>query len=90
MPGQLCWAGVGRWVVVTAGITPSAPAGSPHGYTAADGDEARRRAFGAYEPEVEVMLRVAIALTGKHADAEDLVQESVIRAWRAIGSFDGR
>lgn len=90
--GQLRRAGVGRWVVVTVGNTPSAPAGSPIVYTAADGDDqARRRAFGTHvEPEVAVMLRVAIVLTGNHADAEDLVQESVIRAWRAIGSFDGQ
>ncbi|WP_149361902.1 RNA polymerase sigma factor [Lolliginicoccus suaedae] len=41
-------------------------------------------------PEVEVMLRVARTLTGNHSDAEDLVQETLIRAWRAIDSFDGQ
>lgn len=41
-------------------------------------------------PEVEVLLRVALGLTGQPADAEDLVQETLLRAWRSIGTFDGR
>jgi RNA polymerase sigma-70 factor (ECF subfamily) len=41
-------------------------------------------------PEVEVMLRVAMSLTRNTADAEDLVQDTMIRAYRAIGRFDGR
>lgn len=40
-------------------------------------------------PEVEVMLRVARTLTPNHADAEDLVQDTLIRAYRAIDRFDG-
>ena len=60
--------------------------------TAPEGDDrARRLAFGTHvEPEVEVLLRVATALTGNRVDAEDLVQETVIRAWRAVDRFDGR
>lgn len=51
----------------------------------------RRRAFGeVVEPEIEVMLRVARSITGSTADAEDLVQESLVRAFRAIDRFDGR
>ncbi|MBA2696806.1 MAG: RNA polymerase sigma factor [Actinobacteria bacterium] len=42
------------------------------------------------EPELEVMLRVAMSLTGRRADAEDLVQESVLRAFKALDRFDGR
>jgi RNA polymerase sigma-70 factor, ECF subfamily len=42
------------------------------------------------EPQIEVMLRVALSLTGRRADAEDLVQESLLRAYRAIDRFDGR
>lgn len=54
-------------------------------------DDARGRAFREHvEPEIEVMLRVALSLTRKRADAEDLVQESLIRAFRALDSFDGR
>ncbi len=40
-------------------------------------------------PEIEVLLRVATALTGNVADAEDLVQDTLLRAYRAIGVFDG-
>ena len=54
-------------------------------------EEARRRAFrDVVEPEIEVMLRVARSLTSGVADAEDLVQESLVRAFRAIDRFDGR
>ena len=41
-------------------------------------------------PEVEVMLRVAQSLTRNRADAEDLVQDTLIRAYKAIERFDGR
>jgi RNA polymerase sigma-70 factor, ECF subfamily len=40
-------------------------------------------------PEVEVLLRVALSRTGNTADAEDLVQDTLLRAYRAIGRFDG-
>ncbi len=42
------------------------------------------------EPEIEVLLRVARTLTGSGVDAEDLVQETLIRAYRATDKFDGR
>ena len=41
-------------------------------------------------PEVPVLLRVARRLTGNPQDAEDAVQETLIRAYRAIDRFDGR
>ena len=41
-------------------------------------------------PEIEVLLRVARSLTRNDADAEDLVQDTLIRAYRAIDRFDGR
>lgn len=41
-------------------------------------------------PEVDVLLRVAISRTQDVADAEDLVQDTLLRAYRAIGRFDGR
>jgi RNA polymerase sigma-70 factor (ECF subfamily) len=41
-------------------------------------------------PELEVMLRVAQSLTRNRADAEDLVQDTLIRAYKAIERFDGR
>jgi RNA polymerase sigma-70 factor (ECF subfamily) len=40
-------------------------------------------------PEVGVLYRVARSLTGQPADAEDLVQDTLLRAYRAIESFDG-
>lgn len=53
-------------------------------------DPARALAFRTHvEPELEVLLRVARTLTGNPADAEDLVQETVIRAFRALERFDG-
>jgi RNA polymerase sigma-70 factor (ECF subfamily) len=41
-------------------------------------------------PELDLLLRVALTLTGSMADAEDLVQETLLRAFRAIERFDGR
>lgn len=41
-------------------------------------------------PQIELLLRVGYSLTGSWADSEDLVQETLIRAWRAIDRFDGR
>lgn len=41
-------------------------------------------------PEVDVLLRVALSLTRNAADAEDLVQDTMLRAYRSIGRFDGR
>lgn len=41
-------------------------------------------------PELDVLLRVARRLTGEPGQAEDLVQETLIRAYRAIERFDER
>lgn len=52
--------------------------------------QARADAFRAHvEPEIDVLLRVGQTLTGSWADAEDLVQDTLIRAWKAIDRFDG-
>ena len=40
-------------------------------------------------PQIEVLYRVALAMTGQPADAEDLVQDTLVRAFRAIDGFDG-
>jgi RNA polymerase sigma-70 factor (ECF subfamily) len=41
-------------------------------------------------PEVGVLFRVALSITAQPADAEDLVQETLLRAYRGIAAFDGR
>jgi RNA polymerase sigma-70 factor, ECF subfamily len=41
-------------------------------------------------PEVDVLYRVALSLTRNDADAQDLVQDTLLRAYRSIGGFDGR
>jgi RNA polymerase sigma-70 factor, ECF subfamily len=40
-------------------------------------------------PEIDLLHRVAYSLTGHAADAEDLVQETLLHAYRGIGGFDG-
>lgn len=53
-------------------------------------DDRRRDAFARYVvPEVDVLLRVALSITRRTVDAEDLVQETLLRAYRAIDGFDG-
>src|SRR5690349_21831068 len=38
-------------------------------------------------PRLDTMYRVARRLTGETADAEDLVQEALLRAWRGWAGF---
>jgi RNA polymerase sigma-70 factor (ECF subfamily) len=58
---------------------------------AADSTASRRAAFERHVlPEVDVLLRVALSMTDRRVDAEDLVQDTLLRAWRSIETFDGR
>jgi RNA polymerase sigma-70 factor (ECF subfamily) len=41
-------------------------------------------------PELEVLYRTAWSLTRSDADAQDLVQDTLLRAYRSIERFDGR
>lgn len=51
----------------------------------------RQDAFERYVlTDVEVLLRVARSLATNHAEAEDLLQDTIVRAWRGIDRFDGR
>lgn len=56
-------------------------------------DDARRKralAFTRYvEPEIAVLYPVALTLAGQQADAEDLVQDTLVRAYRAVDRCDG-
>lgn len=50
----------------------------------------RHAAFASYVlPEMQLLYRVALRLTGQAADAEDLVQDTLVRAYRALDRFDG-
>lgn len=62
-----------------------------HAATTPDpGRRASAAAFARYvEPEVPVLYRVALTMAGQPADAEDLVQDTLVRAYRAIDRFDG-
>lgn len=40
-------------------------------------------------PELDLLLRVALRLTRNRQDAEDLVQDTLLRAYRALDRFDG-
>lgn len=41
-------------------------------------------------PEMDVMYRTAWSLTRNDADAQDLVQDTLVRAFRSLERFDGR
>lgn len=58
--------------------------------SSAPSDERRRDAFATHVvPEIDVLLRVARTLVPRPVDAEDLVQDTLLRAFRSIDSFDG-
>lgn len=54
-------------------------------------DREQKETFDRYVvPEIEVLYRVARSITRTTTDAEDLVQDTMLRAYQAIGRFDGR
>jgi RNA polymerase sigma factor (sigma-70 family) len=67
--------------------TKSAPEIDPRPALAADLDGA----FPALvEAEAGRLYSIALRLTGRPADAEDLAQEALVRAYRALGQWDGQ
>ena len=40
-------------------------------------------------PELDILFRVARSITGDPDDAEDLLQETLLRAFRSLDSFEG-
>ncbi|MGQ0617990.1 MAG: RNA polymerase sigma factor [Acidimicrobiia bacterium] len=51
----------------------------------------RRERFGAQlAPELDALYRAARSMVSRPDDADDLVQDTLLRAYRSIGSFDGR
>lgn len=56
-----------------------------------DTDPGRRQAFERYVvPELELLYAMAMRLTRNPHEAEDLVQDTLLRAYRALDRFDGR
>jgi RNA polymerase sigma-70 factor (ECF subfamily) len=72
-------------------VRPDVPSDDAAARDEAPEDTRRHSAFAEYvQPEMEVLYRVALTLTRHPADAEDLVQDTLIRAFRAADRFDGR
>src|SRR5436190_19872336 len=42
------------------------------------------------EPELPKLHRLLVRMTGREAEAEDLCQESLLKAWRAVPSFQAQ
>lgn len=55
---------------------------------AAAGAEARREFERMLEPHLDPLFATALRLTRNRADAEDLIQEAVLNAWRSLASFE--
>lgn len=63
---------------------------SPVASLAMGGSPERDAAFERWVlPHTATLYRVGLAITGNRAEAEDLVQDSLIRAYRGLGGFDG-
>src|SRR5437660_1249526 len=42
------------------------------------------------DQHARALFRLAYRMTGNEIDAEDMVQETFLKAWKQIGKFDGR
>lgn len=60
------------------------------GMITARGDNGADQAFALHVvPQLDVLFRVAMSITKDTANAEDLVQDTLLRAYRSIDRFDG-
>lgn len=69
------------------------PRGFPSVHTQRDlseGETRRQRFTELVRPELEALHRASLGLCNQPADAEDLLQDTLLRAYRAMDSFDGR
>jgi RNA polymerase sigma-70 factor, ECF subfamily len=62
---------------------------SEPGAPAQDADERRRKFEELIVPEMGFLARIARTMSRSQAEADDLAQETLVKAFRAIGSFDG-
>ena len=54
------------------------------------GDRGERRTFESIvSPEIPSLWRAASAMTRNHHEAEDLLQDTLLRAWKGLDGFDG-
>ncbi len=85
------WSGSDPTGATPAGSARFCPVHAADSSDAGADQAAQKAKFDKYVlPEVDVMYRVAMSLTRNSADAEDLVQDTMLRAYRAIDRFDGQ
>jgi RNA polymerase sigma-70 factor (ECF subfamily) len=81
-----------------AAAAPSPPAAAPHAASPLADEELAARVAAGETALFEVLMRrhnqrlyrVARAITGDGAAAEDVMQEAYVRAWENLGQFEGR
>lgn len=84
MPRQDCDAGLQeRSYRMAASTVPPHPPGDPGPADVPDRDQRRRTFEAQVLPLLDVVYRVALRLAGEEAQAEDLVQETMLKAFRA-------
>ncbi|WP_114589946.1 RNA polymerase sigma factor [Euzebya pacifica] len=78
----------------SAGLVAAAPAVDSSDGRRGTTEVDRRSAEEAFRthvlPQIPVLFGIARRLTTSPQDAEDLVQDTLVKAFRAIGTFDGR
>src|SRR5262249_5654616 len=73
----------------TPGAAPEPPRANGGPVIGQPGGDGRARFAAVVVPHVDDAFALARWLTGNRTDAEDVVQEASLRAYRAIGTFAG-